>query len=64
MVLGSNKGRNIKGMNPFEKQEYLRHNLPWAQRTEKLHLTADLQSGARLLELSEGLGGNCLCLSV
>ena len=55
MVLGAVKGMNIQAMDPFEKQEYLRPNLAWAQRTEKLQLTSNWQSGENLLELSEGL---------
>lgn len=55
MVLGAVEGTNMQGMDPFEKQEYLRPNLAWAQRTEKLQLTSNCQSGANFLELSEGL---------
>lgn len=43
-------------MDPFDKQEYLRHILVWAQRTEKLQLASNPQSSTNLPELSEGLG--------
>lgn len=56
MVLGSNKGTNIKRMDPFDKQEHLRHILVWVQRTEKLQLASNRQSSTSLPELSEGLG--------